>query len=476
MAAGQHDQPEELLYVSISRGSQLGHVQLTIALYSEYLKRDDQYLAYRTQNEDARNRMVQQARDKDRALAGVMTETGDDVTMDDLDNTPMPEAAGSKLIVIHPGSQSLRIGLGTDALPKTVPMCIARKWKANESEDGDGEPTPKRIKIDDEIPEEHEKWFGEDFAKEFSIMSSELKVRMRNNKRKLLPNSKELVLNYNRRARYEEISEHNDPNRIEWTEIPKDPKEAPDFVTGQEALRIPEESNPRYKLFWPIRHGWFNEKDYTTKTQLCNDIAVIIEQAVKSQLGLSEKELPQYSCVFIIPDLYERVYVTTILHLLIRDLGFSRVCFQQESLAATFGAGYSNGCIVDIGHQKTSVCCVDEGLCIEDSRLNIKMGGDDVTTTFLKMMLTTYFPYWEINLLRRYDLLLAEELKHRFCTMQEQEITVQTWEFYLRASGQSTRKYTFRTYDEPMLSALVCLMCSGGLADANTHYRATSNR
>lgn len=37
-------------------------------------------------------------------------------------------------------------------------------------------------------------------------------------------------------------------------------------------------------------------------------------------------------------------------------------------MAATFGAGISHACIVDIGAQKTSVCCVDEGMCVAESR------------------------------------------------------------------------------------------------------------
>jgi hypothetical protein len=32
---------------------------------------------------------------------------------------------------------------------------------------------------------------------------------------------------------------------------------------------------------------------------------------------------------------------------------------------------------------------------------------------------------------------------------------VQTWDFHLRASGQETRKYMFKTYDETMLSVMV---------------------
>lgn len=290
-------------------------------------------------------------------------------------------------------------------------------------------------------------------------MASDFKVYRRNNKRRVLPNSRELVVNWNTRNPPDTISEHNDPMRIEWTEIPPNPKDAPEYFTGQAALRIPDNSNPRYRLFWPLRHGWMNEKDYQNKTLLYRDFFLIIEEAIKSQLGLPRKrDWAQYSCVFVVPDLYEKTVLAQTLHELLRDFGFQRVCFIQESLAATFGAGYSTACIVDVGAQKTSVCCVEEGMCIESSRVNLKYGGEDVTETFIKMMLFDHFNYTDINLNRRYDYLLAEELKQKFCTMEDAHISVQLYEFHLRAAGQDTRRYQFKTYDEVMLAPMVSLL------------------
>lgn len=105
--------------------------------------------------------MTKAARDRDRALANGVEPEGeleDDAAMDD--GTTGEEAYGSKTIVIHPGSQNLRIGLATDALPKTVPMCIARRATENESETD--EPRPKRVKLEDGTVGEPETWFGED--------------------------------------------------------------------------------------------------------------------------------------------------------------------------------------------------------------------------------------------------------------------------------------------------------------------------
>ncbi|PGH16638.1 hypothetical protein AJ80_05140 [Polytolypa hystricis UAMH7299] len=434
--------------------------------YTEYLKRDDQILAYRLQNEEARNRMAKAAKDRDRALAmsnGELPPPETEAEQDAEGDTAMGEAdedseealVGSKIIVMHVGSQNLRIGLASDALPKTVPMVIARKSKENEAEEDGGEPRPKRLKLDDGQTLEPEKMFGPEFGSRYTKMSAELKTHMRANKRRTLPNSKEMVVNYNRRTPPETIPEHNDPMRVEWTEIPANPKDAPEYVIGEDALRIPDYSTPRYKLFWPIQNGWCNERDYNNKTLLFVDLALILEEAMKSQLNLTrKKDWGQYSCVFVIPDLYERGYVTQVLEMLMREFGFARVCFVQESLAGTFGAGYTSACIVDIGAQKTSICCVDEGMCIENSRVNLKYGGADVTETFIKMMLYDHFPYEEINLNRRYDFLLAEELKKNVCTLNETNVSVQVFDFHLRASGQDTRKYTFKAYDEVILAPM----------------------
>lgn len=277
---------------------------------------------------------------------------------------------------------------------------------------------------------------------------------MRKKGRRIVPNSREVAVNYNRRTAPVIIPEHNDSHRIDWTDVSTNPAE---YYTGQAALRVPEASSPKYKLSWPICYGTFNESDYSSKEDLLRDFAVIIEDSIKVQLGLSrKKEWSQYGCVFVVPDLYDRLYVTTVLELLFREFGFARVCFIQESLSGSFGAGFSTCVIVDVGAQKTSICCVDEGLCIEQSRINLKYGGADVTETFMRMLLSNQFPYSELDLQRRHDFLLAEELKTKFCTLQSTNVAVANYDFHLTAFGQNTQHYLFKTYDEVMLAPMVC--------------------
>lgn len=117
--------------------------------------------------------MTAKARDRDRELAqanpneappsGVDLDIEDDAGMEDAGELLTgQDALGSKVIVIHPGSQNLRIGLASDALPKTVPMVIARKWKMSESEEDGGEPSPKRRRTGDGTQMEPEQMFGDE--------------------------------------------------------------------------------------------------------------------------------------------------------------------------------------------------------------------------------------------------------------------------------------------------------------------------
>lgn len=155
------------------KSSPLGHYSIDCPTPSDYLKRDDQILPLRLLQEERRNRMTAKARDRDRELAQANPNeappSGADLDMDDdagMEDAGEPltgqDALGSKVIVIHPGSQNLRIGLASDALPKTVPMVIARKWQMSESEEDNGEPSPKRRRTDDGSQMEPENMFGKE--------------------------------------------------------------------------------------------------------------------------------------------------------------------------------------------------------------------------------------------------------------------------------------------------------------------------
>jgi actin-related protein 8 len=128
------------------------------------------------------------------------------------------ELSGSKVIVIHPGSRNLRIGLASQAFPQMVPMVIVRpplKQFPSSS------PLPVRLRKD---PEASDPLFGEKFDESVVKLDTILKARLKAAKKRTVPNARELVASYNRRSQYEELADFNDPEQIEWIDLKPDMK------------------------------------------------------------------------------------------------------------------------------------------------------------------------------------------------------------------------------------------------------------
>jgi actin-related protein 8 len=159
--------------------------------------------------------------------------------------------------------------------------------------------------------------------------------------------------------------------------------------------------------------------------------------------------------VLIIPDHYNKVYVTELIGMLLKSMEFRGVMVQQESVCASFGAGVSAACVVDIGAEITKIACVEDGICIPNSRAVLKYGGDDITRCFAALVNRTGFPYQELDLSQTYDWRLMEELKEKWCTMNEADLTVQVYSFFVRRPEKQTEKYQVKVYDEVALSPMV---------------------
>lgn len=126
------------------------------------------------------------------------------------------EASGSKVIVIHPGSRNLRIGLASETFPHSVPMVIVRPSAASFSPSG---PIPSRHRQDEDS---QEPLFGQTFEEGVAKLDAILKARLKAVKKRTVPNARELVAGYNRRSQPEELLDINDPEQIEWIELGPD--------------------------------------------------------------------------------------------------------------------------------------------------------------------------------------------------------------------------------------------------------------
>ncbi|WVF72264.1 hypothetical protein IAT40_007076 [Kwoniella sp. CBS 6097] len=386
-------------------------------------------------------------------------------------------------LIIHPGSRNLRIGRASDFYPKEIPNCIARPGNAlNRIEDP---PVPgsraKRVAqhaIEKREAKKHRQADGDDVpmngnghghAQADGDESDEddgegnwvdpvdtnighLRDYLRNRlvQERLATDWKEStrVKAANAKIKPENLPEHNDPYRIDWTETDGRP-----YYIGTEALRLPENSG--YKLRYPILQRSLNRRDWASSQLLMDDIAIILQDTLKNELDISPKEYSKYSVVFIIPDHGDRTYVQEMTNLLLITMGFKEIAVHQEAYCAIFSAGMSSACVVDIGAQVTSVTCVDEGLVNADTRMKLNYGGDDITSALVTILQRSNFPYRDLNLARSQEWLMMDNLKNKICTLEEHLVANTPWDFYVLKTEGLTQKYVFRTYEENILAPLV---------------------
>ena len=142
---------------------------------------------------------------------------------------------------------------------------------------------------------------------------------------------------------------------------------------------------------------------------------------------------------------------------MMRSIGFKQMCIQSESLCATFGAGLSTACVIDLGASSIKVSCVDDGIVLPETRLQLAFGGDDITALTLQVLLRAHFPYTEINLNRTYDWQLIELIKETMTGLNEAYVGLNLYSFEARRPGKRMAKYSLRLFDEAILAPLVSL-------------------
>ncbi|KAJ7170507.1 hypothetical protein C8R43DRAFT_981998 [Mycena crocata] len=374
---------------------------------------------------------------------------------------PQDSRRGSQIIVIHPGSRSLRIGKASDVFPIAVPNVVARKIRAPAGApppaflEGIYRPQGGNLPLPEDPSQSKDEYAvtvtsDDPFDEKMAEITISLRDRMRFYKLRVTPNAMNVASIFNEQFQPEIIAEHNDPYQLEWI------KYGPDVLVGDKALRLASPQESGYVVRWPIRGSNFNTRDYGSSVQaILADVESVIEHTLRDRLGVNPRDYKDYSIVLVVPDLYDRSYLREFVNLLLVTMGFKQLCAQQESLAATYGAGLSNACVVDIGAVKTSVACVDEGLIIPDTRLNLNMGGDDITEFLYVLLDRIHFPYRDINLARSYDWSVMEDLKSRLCTLAEGDVALNLYDFVVRQPFKPTEKYGLRAYDEIILAPMV---------------------
>lgn len=107
-----------------------------------------------------------------------------------------------------------------------------------------------------------------------------------------------------------------------------------------------------------------------TITGVLADLETIWLKVLETHFNIYQKDLKLYKAVLLIPDVFNRMYLRELMTLLLVKMGFGSAFLVQDHVAATFGSGLSYACVVDIGDQKTSVSCVEDGICHPNTRVN----------------------------------------------------------------------------------------------------------
>lgn len=72
---------------------------------------------------------------------------------------------------------------------------------------------------------------------------------------------------------------------------------------------------------------------------------------------------------------------------------YAAIIVHQESVCATFGSGLSSACVVDVGDQKTSLSCVEDGV----SHRNSRWADVSLKIEFTVIMLCIFFEKFSLS-------------------------------------------------------------------------------
>ncbi|WFD20302.1 actin-like protein arp8 [Malassezia caprae] len=363
----------------------------------------------------------------------------------------------ARRLVIHIGSDAVRVGRATDLYPTVVPNVLARRMTTE---------TPPRASASTTASLESL----------LEPLRAELRMIMRQYKLRPVSNGWQSANSYNASVQPERVEEHNDVYDVGFradADVPPNTK----VVVGDEALRLASLSSGAptpWRLHRPWARGMLNVQGYADMygaacvEVLLNDVQHILTHALTAPpsgggasltsagLGIPAQELSRYSVLSLVPDSFSRSDVRALGHVLMRHMGFAALHVQTEGLCATFGAGLSAACVVDLGATSIGIACVEEGLVLPETRITLSYGGRDMSAFFLEALRGSSFPYHECDLAKRVaDAQLLDQLKERFATLQPSQVGLNLFDFLVRLPGAATQKYALRLYDEPILAGLM---------------------
>lgn len=345
-----------------------------------------------------------------------------------------PEYCHSKsIIVIHPGSLNLRIGRASDLNPATILHAIGRRCY----------PNGHRYR-DTFLPPRSELCHTQELEDTRLSVSHTLQSCLQSDGRRRYATPPQQIAAFNRRSQPEMLGASGG----EWI------KPEGNVVVGNDILRISPSEN--FNIHFPFRRGDLNIHTGPggSMTAILADLETIWLYILENHFAIAKKDLKLYKAVLVVPDIYNRTYLKELTTLLLSKMEFGSCFLVQDHVAATFGSGLSYACVVDVGDQKTSVSCVEDGICHSNTRVRMDYGGADITQTFFWLLQKCAFPYKNCSDDNKLDTMLLRKLKEDFCHVNLDICGSQEKTFMVRQPHIPILQFTIQVGDECIVAPL----------------------
>lgn len=371
---------------------------------------------------------------------------------------PSQPVEAPKIIIIHPGSQNLRIGRAGDLNPLTMLHAIAyRRTRAQQGVDHGPHHDPLLPALNDTNAARLQVEFEEQRLAVSRILQQYV-VDEQNRFRVATPPQQ--LAHFNRSSVAEEVQTPNGEEEDEDYRFDQEMDRSlqpPAELYDEQILRLNAAEAHNYDIHFPIQRGELNvhtERGGSLQATLSH-LERIWCHALEQKLAIPKRELGTYSAVLVVNDVYVRRHLREGMTLLLQRLGFQRCFLVQDSVAATYGAGLGYGCVIDIGAQKTSISCIEDGISQLDARVRLNYGGGDIDQVLLMLLRKCGFPYRECNVQDSYaDARLLDELKERFCHLNANVCGAQEKHFTLRRQSGQWVRYALQVGDEVIMAPL----------------------
>ncbi|XP_054727971.1 actin-related protein 8 [Anastrepha obliqua] len=358
-----------------------------------------------------------------------------------------------RIIIIHPGSLFLRIGRASDLNPVTVLHAVAHRRRENKNSQEHRDALLPRVHSSAETFAEFEEQRRQ-VSHSIQSYAPLHESYERSAKRLRVATPPQQIATFNRRSVPEDLPLMDDEG-CEDIKRDKNFSES-ELLFDKDILLLRERDSSAYNIHFPLRRGELNlHKGVGGSTAaVISNMETIWLYALQKHLNIPADTLPQYSAVLVISDVYNRSHLRELVTLLLQRLRFRSCFLLQDHVAATFGAGLSYACVVDIGDQKCSISCVEDGISHPETRVRLSYGGGDVTQVFLNLLRKCSFPYKECNVETDYaDAALLMHLKERFCHLTLDVCGAQERSFEVRKANKRMR-YTLQVGDECVVAPL----------------------